>query len=417
MPESIGDAQPSAHPPNQPQDKCSNILETIGKHHLLHATTLEPNFTWNDFLIPFTLEQLPEDENRRLDYTANFTKQQEKFLSEISPQLIQNILTRRSEEGEPPHIHTTSISEEIEVGKSLGHGRWGEVLEVKLKANHDRSNSFAMKRMRKPAPRDGNGVLRCTVSEFETELRHLSKCRHHHIIDLRASFTDETNFGFIVWPVASLTLQKLLDNYVTQNHIDEHHDIREALSIAFGCLLSAVHYLHEELEIRHRDIKPRNILMHHNQVLICDLGSAYDFEPLDRNESTDSRRPPGTQKYKAPEVLASINPGERQSHNTKVDIFSLGCVFLEMHTVLNDQTLNQMTKFITQNEANEFDRDWTYASSLEKANLWLDKLCDDQGLGEGLTELIRSMVRLKPRPLKVGALTRFSSSVESAACE
>ena len=394
MTDSNFDAEPTILSPDPRQAKCSAILESIGKHHLLHATTLEPGFVWNDFLIPYCSEQLPKEDNGSLDYAIHFMEEQKKFVSESSRESLGNILTRHSNEGEPPHLHYTSIGDEIQIGNPLGLGRWGEVSEVISQPENGRSKRFAMKRMRKPVPREGNGRPTCTVSEFEDEVRSLSRCFHHHIIDLRASFTDELNFGLIVAPVAESTLEGLLKGYTTENKIDENNAVQEALENAFGCLLNAIHYLHDELKIRHRDIKPRNILMHDHRVLICDLGSAYDFESRDRKESTDSKRPPGTGKYKAPEVWASIKPNAPQSHNKMADIFSLGCVFLEMHTVLCEETLDKMAQFITQKKTNDFEgtrEDWVYALSLDRVYEWLDELCDDTR-NAGRTDFIRNMV-------------------------
>lgn len=379
------------------------ILRNIRKGGLQNIT-LEPNFTWNDFLFPYSKDQLPKDEKGSLEYTTNFIEEQNKLLSVPSrlPDIIQS-LTRFSDEESPPHIQTNSISDVLQVRDLLGNGRYGKVHKVELQAsssqNDDRSsNVFAMKRMRKPAPREGaGGEPRSTVSEFEIELGHLKRCKHHHIIRLHASFTDDANFGFIVSPVAQYTLQELLSHYTSNNQILEQANIRKALFHSFGCLLEAVRYLHEELRIRHRDIKPRNILMHDHRILICDVGSAYDF--FDRNESTGASRPPGTRKYKAPEVLASVSSSEPQSHNTKVDIFSLGCVFLEIHTVLCDRTLDEMAGSITRKDSTRFEGDlggWTYASTLKHADKWLDAISQPDGLGDGPASLIRSMVRLQP---------------------
>ena len=421
MPEyTQGDGRLSESPaPTPPQTKISHILGKIQKLHLLQATSLEPNFVWNDFLVPYSKEQLPRDENGRLDYTTDFMEEQKRVLSEASPKSVLGIVTRHSDEELPPHIQLTAISDVSQVGNLLGCGRFGEVHEVKFhndsQAVDERSNVFAMKRLRKPAPRQGSGVSKCTVSEFKTELDHLSRCRHHHIIDLRASFTDESHFGFIVSPVATSTLQALLSKYVSE--ICEHKAVRQALFHAFGCLLDAVYYLHDTLQIRHRDIKPRNILMHDQRVIICDLGSAYDFEPLDRKESTDDRRPPGTHKYKAPEVLESVNTNERPRHNNKVDIFSLGCVFLEMHTVLCEQTLDRMAKSITHNKTAEFEGNWTYASTLEHVHRWLEEIYESHNLGEGRTDLIRSMVELQPYSRRHVMLTQNSSFAGNTASE
>lgn len=377
------------------------VLRKIGKGHW-QDVTIEPNFTWNDLLVPYSKDQLPRDEDGKLEYAAEFMNEQNSLLLETS--CLAKKLQSRSDEESPPHIQINDISDILQVRGLLGNGRYGKVHEVKLQAtgiqNDDRSSKvFAMKRMRKPAPREGaGGERRSTVSEFETELSHLKKCKHHHIIRLHASFTDDSNFGFIMSPVADCTLQELLSHYASKNRVEQKVvPVPKALFHSFGCLLEAVCYLHEELKIRHRDIKPRNILMHGQSLLICDVGSAYDF--FDRNESTGASQPPGTRKYKAPEVLASVNSRETQSHNRKVDIFSLGCVFLEIYTVLCDETLDKMAEFITQNDSAKFEGDlggWTYASTLEHAEKWLDTMSQPDGLGDGLNYLIRSMVRLQP---------------------
>ena len=403
MPNFTHNAGPASNSLGPARNKTFDILENIGKSRL-QAITLEPTFTWNDYLIPYSEHQLPRDENGSLDYATEFFKEQDRILSEVHlPEVILS-LRRHSNQGHPPHIQTRNIEDVYQVVEhGLGKGRHGEVDKVRIQdvdsQQDDRSSDvFAMKRIRKPAPREGaGGLARSTVSEFEVELRNLSKCTHRHVIHLRASFTDDANFGFIVYPVAKRNLQELLSQFISGNRIHEFEDVQKALECSFGCLLEAVRYLHDELQIKHRDVKPRNILMHDSQVLICDLGSAYDFE--DRKESTDNRRPPGTWKYKAPEVLESLESSEPRKHNTKVDIFSLGCIFLEIYTVLCEQTLDQMSKHITQKNTNNFEGergDWTYASSLDHVGYWLEQISEPDGLGEGPCSLIRTMVSLQP---------------------
>ena len=403
MPDFPRNAGPASDLLGPTRNKTFDILEKIGKVRL-QAITLESNFTWNDYLIPYSEHQLPKDENGSLEYATDFFEEQDRILSQVDLPEIVLSLRRHSNQGHPPHIQTRNIEAVYQVVEhGLGTGRYGEVDKVRIQTidsqEDDRpSEAFAMKRIRKPAPRESAGGLsRSTVSDFEVELRNLSKCTHRHIIHLRASFTDDANFGFIVYPVAKRTLQELLSQYISENRIHEHENDRKALEHSFGCLLEAVRYLHDKLQIKHRDIKPRNILMHDNRVLIADLGSAYDFE--DRKESTDNRRPPGTRKYKAPEVLESIDSSEPPKHNTKVDIFSLGCIFLEIYTVLCEHTLDQMSKAITKKAPTSFEGewgDWTYGSSLDHVGYWLEQVSDPDGLGEGPCSLIRSMVRLYP---------------------
>ena len=373
------------------------ILKTINKLHFLESTSLKSAFVWDDFSVPYSKAQLPEEKNGSLDYVHDFLKEQKDILDEIdlSAPSVQDIFNNPNGE-EPPHVQLDDISKVFQFGEVLGQGKFGDVHEAKLQCrNRDKGGhprEFAIKRMRKPTVGE---QPKTTVADFVMEQRHLRKCKHHHVIEFLASFTDERDFGLITSPVADSTLKGILSEYTEENNIIDDRATRNALMNAFGCLLEAVSYLHDELKIRHRDLKPGNILLHNYRVRICDFGSAYDHEPPDQNESTEASRPPGTRRYKAPEVLPDHEFSVPQRHNNTVDMFSLGCIFLEMHTVLSEQTLNKMAKFITQGGTSEFGGSWIYASSLKWIDPWLAEIGDPHGRGDGPPALIKSMVRLE----------------------
>ena len=90
----------------------------------------------------------------------------------------------------------------------------------------------------------------------------------------------------------------------------------------FGCLASALKYLHEQ-KCRHKDIKPGNILVKAGTVIITDFGTSLDWTEDDLEETT-GRPTAFTNTYAAPEV-ATARPRDRSA-----DIWSLGCVFLEI---------------------------------------------------------------------------------------
>lgn len=90
----------------------------------------------------------------------------------------------------------------------------------------------------------------------------------------------------------------------------------------FGCLSSAVKYLHEQ-KCRHKDIKPGNILIKDEKVLITDFGTALDWTELGA-DMTDGRPEAYTNAYAAPEVV------QARPRNSSADIWSLGCVYLDM---------------------------------------------------------------------------------------
>jgi serine/threonine protein kinase len=91
---------------------------------------------------------------------------------------------------------------------------------------------------------------------------------------------------------------------------------------AFGCLCSAILYLQEK-QCRHKDIKPHNILLKGAKIYITDFGIARDWTQKGRSTTTGAAGA-FSPEYAAPEVV------EQQPRNSSSDIWSLGCVFLDM---------------------------------------------------------------------------------------
>ena len=91
---------------------------------------------------------------------------------------------------------------------------------------------------------------------------------------------------------------------------------------AFGCLCTAIIYLQEQ-SIRHKDIKPENILVNKSKVFITDFGLARDWTEKGRS-TTEGVVNGRTYAYAAPEVLDQVK------RSTSSDVWSLGCVFLDM---------------------------------------------------------------------------------------
>ncbi|RDL41927.1 Protein kinase-like (PK-like) [Venustampulla echinocandica] len=102
-------------------------------------------------------------------------------------------------------------------------------------------------------------------------------------------------------------------------------------------LLEGLGYLHES-GIVHRDIKPENILLNHNGVIkYVDFGAAKVIARQGKTLVLAGTGGPGgervksmtgTPMYMSPEVIKGENPGRAGA----VDIWSLGCVILEMAT-------------------------------------------------------------------------------------
>lgn len=151
------------------------------------------------------------------------------------------------------------------------------------------------------------------------------------------SYTDPKFFALIMSPVGDCNL---LEYYsVALNDPDKTSLLRSFL----GCLANALQYLHGA-KIRHRDIKPHNILVKGDRVFLTDFGIALDWEELSRSTTTaDSGK---TWLYAAPEVV------RYEKRNTSADIWSLGCVFMEISTILKGQAIAAMREFFERESGN-----------------------------------------------------------------
>lgn len=152
---------------------------------------------------------------------------------------------------------------------------------------------------------------------------------HSHMVQLVGTYTHRRFLGILLHPVAVCDLHKFFDDVEAWSAtgigdpkgsdrlraLDAiHKDRLTALGYDFperrtrynatliyskiGCLISAIEYLHTQ-KIRHKDIKPSNILLSPNQLWLSDFGSATDFSLLSQI-ATDNER--GTARYFSPEV-------------------------------------------------------------------------------------------------------------------
>ena len=85
----------------------------------------------------------------------------------------------------------------------------------------------------------------------------------------------------------------------------------------------------------HRDIKPENILLKGRHIYLSDFGLA----TLGPNVSGLPASVSGTERYKAPEMKTS------GVYSRKADVFSLGCILLELLVMLNDIDLREFHNF------------------------------------------------------------------------
>jgi hypothetical protein len=291
-----GLSTPGHHPlPDFIYPRIARLLELAGKH----AWGLRPR-TYTllrlidrlDAMVAFTSEglfdvSLPYNE-RTLPDGLKAPSARAKFL-ELQPLVLSEQATD-IENGDGRHRHFGIDGDNYFVQiRPLGKGAFGEVDHVRSRLSR---NEFARKRMpRGRTFRKDKDAIR----SFEKELEVLKRLSYQHLVKFIGSYTDPKYVSLIMAPVAECNLAQYLN--ICPFSADSKVDLRRF----FGCLNAGLLYLHEN-QIRHKDLKPQNILVHNGTVLITDFGTSLDWK--DKGKSTTSQIPQAiTPKYSAPEVL------------------------------------------------------------------------------------------------------------------
>lgn len=129
----------------------------------------------------------------------------------------------------------------------------------------------------------------------------------------------------LVFEFVPNSLERFIENYKLGK---KHISIDKIKKISKQILLG-INYCHKK-NIVHRDLKPDNILMtHEEQVKICDFGSSKSIEMKNSNEIKSKSTPyVVTRYYRAPELFFG-----KSNYDTKIDIFSIGCILAELFTL------------------------------------------------------------------------------------
>ncbi|CAI6337009.1 unnamed protein product [Periconia digitata] len=289
------------------------VLRTIGHLNLLQDVI---NLGFSDFWFPVTEQSLPGC----LSPSARTA-----FVNAQKIVLTKSIDLEKGEKGQHCHFKQGDPLP-FELKGILGTGGFSQVDKVFSKFS---SKEYARKRVLRSAA--FRGPKKEEMKQFSAEIQLLKRLKHHHIVEFVGSYTDSKYIGLIMSPVAEMDLGAYLKQCAAPSHPE--------LRTFFGCLATALEFLHEQ-KVRHKDIKPGNILVNCGNVLFADFGLSLDF--TDASGSTTTGMTWKTPRYCAPEVA------EYEPRNTSSDIWSLGVVFLEMAAALKGNTLQDMDEFFRQ---------------------------------------------------------------------
>ena len=133
-------------------------------------------------------------------------------------------------------------------------------------------------------------------------------------------------------------------------------EMSSSLRTYYGCLTAALIYLHDQ-NIRHKDVKPQNILVSKGNILFTDFGLSRDFG--DDIGSTTSGLTPASPRYCAPEVASY------EARNTSSDVWSLGCVFLEMTAALRGLSIEWIKDYFAKHGSGGIHFHANHAATME----------------------------------------------------
>ena len=192
----------------------------------------------------------------------------------------------------------------------LGCGAFGKV----FRAINEAGEVFAIKVYNKRLMRSRwVGKRRTALSLVYSEIQIMESANHENLIKL-IEVIDKPEYHKIF----------LVLEYAAGNSLIDRVPVSEEVARNYFCqLIVGLEYLHDTLKVVHRDIKPQNLLLdHEDQLKICDFGAAQLLEN-GKDEFTNSA---GTYAFMAPE----LHGGARVFKGTATDVWAAGITLFYM---------------------------------------------------------------------------------------
>ncbi|KOS19377.1 MAP kinase kinase kinase wis4 [Escovopsis weberi] len=215
--------------------------------------------------------------------------------------------------------NATNVTVRWQQGQYVGGGTFGNVY---VAMDLDSGQLMAVKEIRLQDPK----LIPTIAEQIKEEMGVLEVLDHPNVVSYHGIEVHRDRVYIFMEFCSGGSLANLLEHGRIE---DEQVIMVYALQLLEGLV-----YLHES-GITHRDIKPENILLDHNGIIkYVDFGAAKVIARQGRTMAADiqatkaNKSMTGTPMYMSPEVIKGDNPGKAGA----VDIWSLGCVILEMAT-------------------------------------------------------------------------------------
>lgn len=215
----------------------------------------------------------------------------------------------------PPDLPAGTNSFQIARGQLIGKGSYGRVY---LGINLTTGDLLAVKQVEVNPKGAGNDKekMKEMVKALDQEIDTMQHLEHPNIVQYLGCERKEYSISIFLEYISGGSVGSCLR---------KHGKFEQSLvSSLTRQVLSGLAYLHQE-GVLHRDLKADNILLDVDGTCkISDFGISKKTDDIYGNDATNSMQ--GSVFWMAPEVVRSHGQG----YSAKVDIWSLGCVVLEM---------------------------------------------------------------------------------------
>ncbi|EGW30855.1 ribosomal protein S6 kinase and related protein [Spathaspora passalidarum NRRL Y-27907] len=225
-----------------------------------------------------------------------------------------------------PNLHKPKLAD-FEPIKVLGKGSYGKVLLVRELST---GRLFAQKQLKKASliiNENTNEVNEKNYNRTVNEKNILEMVNHPNIVKLYYAFQDNNKVYLIL---------EYLDGGELFHHLAlERFMTEKNASYYIAQMVLALRYLHVNLKVIYRDLKPENCMLNSNGNLVLT-----DFGLSKVSSESKSHSMTGTAQYMAPEVLKG------DEYDYSVDWWSLGCVAYDLLTGSPPYTGTNPTKIL-----------------------------------------------------------------------
>ncbi|KYQ93387.1 protein serine/threonine kinase [Tieghemostelium lacteum] len=195
-------------------------------------------------------------------------------------------------------------------GQILGRGGYGAVY---LGLNTDNGELFAVKQL-EIMEGSMDSKFKNMLLSFSKEIEVMKTLKHENIVRYLGTCFDQTHLNVFLEYIPGGSISSLLNRFGAFSE--------NVIKVYTKQILHGLAYLHSN-QIIHRDIKGANILIDTKGIVkLSDFGCSKSFSGI----VSQFKSMQGTPYWMAPEII------KQTGHGRSSDIWSLGCVIIEMAT-------------------------------------------------------------------------------------